>query len=643
MCGIVGVLDPSRRRSTEEAQHVVSTMADTMVPRGPDGSGAWADGSATIAFGHRRLAVLDVSPAGHQPMTSADGRFVITYNGEIYDHQELRDDLERAGATFRGHADTEYLVEAFSRWGVMPTLDRVDGMFALAVWDNDRRVLTLARDRMGEKPLFYGRLGSDEIVFGSSLDALRAHPHFDRGIDRDALTLFFRHKYVPAPFSIFEGIAKLPPGRSVEIDDRGQIGTPSAYWDFIDVVARGRTFAGSSIDAADRLQELLRASVSRRLVADVPVGAFLSGGIDSSTVVSIAQAVSTQPVRTFTIGNESADFDESDDAARIARHLGTDHTSLVVTASDALAVVDQLGAMYDEPFGDSSQIPTHLVSSLARQHVTVALSGDGGDELFGGYNRYVWAPAIWNRLHRVPTAPRRVAAMAGVRVPPAWWDAAASVVPASHRPRNLGNKVTKVLDVADAPSSSEVFHRIVSHWPDPAQLVRGGNEPTTVHTDPGSWPDGTFAEQMMAIDAVTYLPDDILAKVDRASMAVSLEARVPLLSRDIVEFAASLPLELLIRGGRSKAPLRDVLTRFVPDDLFQRPKAGFGVPLENWLRGPLAGWARERLASGPARSYLNQPTIDRTWDQLQRGRGAHAYRIWDVVMFVQWCEHRGIA
>ena len=643
MCGIVGLLDPSRHRSVEEARHIVSTMAATMVPRGPDGDGTWSDATSTVAFGHRRLAILDLSPAGHQPMTSADGRFTVTYNGEVYNHRELRADLEREGATFRGHSDTEYLVEAFSRWGVPETLDRVDGMFAVVAWDQDRRVLTLARDRMGEKPLYYGRLGSGEVVFGSTLDALRVHPRFDRGIDREALTLFFRHKYVPAPHSIFEEIRKLRPGYWVEIDDAGRIGSPTAYWDLFSILASGRKFSGSAVDAADRLEDLLRTSVRRRLVADVPVGAFLSGGIDSSTIVAIAQAVSSQPVRTFTIGNESADFDEADDAALVARHLGTDHTSLVVTPSDALEVVGRLGAMYDEPFGDSSQIPTHLVSALARQHVTVALSGDGGDELFGGYNRYVWAPAIWNRLQRVPGAPRRVAARVGCAVPTAWWDAAARAVPAPRRPRNLGNKITKVLDVADARSEAEVFHRIVSHWPDPGRLVRGGHEPTTTHTDPASWPDGSFAEQMMAVDAVTYLPDDILAKVDRASMAVSLEARVPLLDRDIVEFAASLSPAFLIRDGRSKAPLRDVLARSVPDEMFQRPKAGFGVPLDSWLRGPLAGWARERLMSEPVRAHLHGAVVDEVWGKLQAGRGSHAYRIWDVVMFAEWCEHRGIA
>lgn len=642
MCGIAGLLDPARRRSGGDAEQIATAMADTMVQRGPDGGGCWSDGTTTVAFGHRRLAILDLSPNGHQPMASADGRFVVTYNGEIYDHAELRSDLEAEGASFRGHSDTEYLVEGFSRWGITTTLQRIDGMFAIAVWDTQRRVLTLARDRIGEKPLHYGRLGNGEVVFGSTLDALRAHPAFDRPIDRDSLTLFFRHKYVPAPFSIFEGIMKLPPAHAVEIDESGRIGTPEPYWDLFDLIAQGRTFAGGAVDAADRLAELLATSVRRRLTADVPVGAFLSGGIDSSTVVAAAQQVSSRPVRTFTIGNELAEFDEGSDAALVAKHLGTDHTNLVVTSADALAVVEQLGAMYDEPFGDSSQIPTHLVSALARTGVTVALSGDGGDELFGGYNRYTWAPAIWNRLDRVPLAPRRAVAAAAGSVPTSWWDAAARAVPARRRPRNVGNKVTKVLDVADARTADQVFHRIVSHWSSPADLVVGGREPTTMHTRPEAWPTTPFAEQMMALDTVTYLPDDILAKVDRASMAISLEARVPLLDRAIVEFAASLPLSLLIRDGKSKAPMRDVLARSVPADLFERPKTGFGVPLDNWLRGPLRSWARERLSSPVVGTFLDTASVERVWTDLERGRGAHAYRIWDVLMFVQWCEHRDL-
>ena len=642
MCGIVGVLDPRRRRDPADVARVVEAMMLPMAPRGPDGSGRWIDDTGHLALGHRRLAVLDLSEAGHQPMTSSDGRFVITYNGEIYNHDEVSADLRREGVRFRGHSDTEYLVEAIARWGIATTLERIDGMFAFAVWDCAEQRLVLARDRLGEKPLYYGTLGGGEVVFGSSLDALRAHPGFDRPIDPAALTLFFRHKYVPAPRSIHLGVRKLEPGTWVEIGADGQIGSPVPYWDLLSIAGGGRTFGGTFDDAVDRLDELLRTSIRRRLVADVPVGAFLSGGIDSSTIAAIAQEVADHPVKTFTIGSPASGFDESAAAAAVARHLGTDHTTLTVTGADALAVVDRLGAMYDEPFADSSQIPTHLVSKLARRQVTVSLSGDAGDELFGGYNRYVWVPAIWKRLDGIPLPLRRAGARLGKRVPTGWWDMAASAIPERRRPRQAGGKVAKVLDVADASSGAEVFHRVVSHWQHPQTLVRSGVDAPSLHGEPDRWPGTSLVEQMMAVDTVTYLPDDILAKVDRASMAVSLEVRVPFLDRSIVELAASLPVSMLIRGGRTKAPVRAVLDRYVPSQLVERPKAGFGVPLEAWLRGPLAGWARERLQADIVRTHLDGALIDRAWTELQRGRGAHAYRLWDVLMFAEWADHRGI-
>ncbi len=644
MCGIAGVLDPRRAAGAAATEATLQAMTDRVRERGPDGEGRWVDPGTGIGLGHRRLAIIDLSEHGHQPMTSADGRYVITYNGEIYNHGDLAGELAGAGVRFRGHSDTEILVEAISRWGLAATLDRVDGMFAFGLWDRDERRLVLARDRMGEKPLHYGRLGSGEIVFGSSLDSLRAHPGFDRPVDRDALALFFRHKYVPAPWTIYSGIYKLEPGHTVEIDADGRIGRPTAYWSYAEVIGRGRTFAGSVEEATDRLDDLLRRSVRRRLVADVPVGAFLSGGIDSSTVVGAAQAESSRPVRTFTIGTDNADFDESDDAARVASHLGTDHTALRVTSADALGVVERLGTIHDEPFGDSSQIPTRLVSELARRDVTVALSGDAGDELFGGYNRYLWVPAIWRRLEKVPAGVRRAGAVPASQLPPAWWDRAGTLIPERRRPRQLGLKVAKVLEVADARSSEEVFHRLVSHWQDPLALVKGSNPLPTVHTDPTCWPaTGGIVEHMMATDAMTYLPDDILTKVDRAAMSVSLETRVPLLDRDIVELAASLPLSMLIEGGRSKLILRRVLSRYVPTDLVDRPKAGFGMPIDEWLRGPLRGWAEDRVFSDVARSFLDADLIASSWRDHQSGRRNNAYRLWDVLMFVDWCNARGIS
>ncbi len=642
MCGFVAVLDPRARRPADEAARLVRRLADTMAARGPDDAGVWVDEAAGVALGHRRLAVLDLSPAGAQPMVSADGRWVIAYNGEIYGHRGLARRLRGAGVPLRGHSDTEVLVEAIARWGLGPTLDRVDGMFAFALWDRRDRRLTLARDRMGEKPCYVGTLGSGEVVAASTLDALRAHPGFDRPVDRDALALYFRHKYVPAPHTIHTGVAKLEPGCTLTVTADGAVGAPQRYWSFFDVVARGVTFDGTPAEAVDELDRRLGASVRDRLVADVPVGAFLSGGIDSSAVVAAACRESPVPVRTFTIGSPDAGFDESADARAVARHLGCEHTELVVTDAQARAAVEDLAGVWDEPFGDSSQLPTLLVARLARAEVTVALSGDGGDELFLGYNRYQWVPAIWARLGRVPVPLRRVAARLGGRVRPVWWDRAGRLVSARRRPRQLGLKATKVLGVADATSAEEVFRRVVSHWTEPAALVPGAREPATVHTDPRRWPPTVgLAEHMAAVDTVTYLPDDILTKVDRATMSVGLEGRIPLLSRDVVEFAAGLPVPLRLRDGRTKWPLRRLLARSVPPELFDRPKAGFGVPIDRWLTGPLADWAAGHLHGPAVAEFLDPAVVGATWRSFRSGRSELAYRLWDVVMFSAWWERAG--
>lgn len=641
MCGIVGVLDPRRRRDSATTSRMLDDMAGRMPHRGPDAHGTWVDQEAGIGFGHRRLSILDLSEHGSQPMRSADGRWVLTYNGEIYDHRELAEDLRAAGVRLRGHSDTEVLLEAIARWGLVQTLQRVDGMFALGLWDRQERRLHLARDRMGEKPLYFGTLGSGEVVFASSLDAIASHTDFDRPVDRNALALYFRHKYVPAPFSIYEGVSKLEPGCVVEVAADGSVGDPVPYWSYFEVIARGATFSGSAEDAVDELERLLRRSVRRRMVADVPVGAFLSGGIDSSTVVALAQQESNRPVRTFTIGSTDAQFDESSDARKVADHLGADHTELVVTDDDAMAAIDRLGGIHDEPFADSSQVPTRLVSELARRDVTVVLSGDGGDELFAGYNRYLWVPGIWRQLERVPLGVRRTGASALERVPPQWWDRAAAALPEGRRPRMLGLKVAKVLGVADAGSPHEVFHRLVSHWQDPERLVPGSVEPPTIHTDPRRWPrSGDLVEHMSAVDTVTYLPDDILAKVDRATMSVSLEGRIPLLDRDIVELAAALPMSMKIRDGQSKWPLRQVLARHVPRAMFDRPKSGFGLPIETWLPGPLRGWAEDRLFTGAAAEVLDSSLVAEAWQQHCSGRANRAYELWDVIMFSEWAEGR---
>lgn len=643
MCGIVGLWDRRARRSEPETLEILGRMTDSMVRRGPDASGVWVDQVSGLALGHRRLSILDLSEHGAQPMHSADGRWVITYNGEVYDHAELAGDLESAGVRLRGRSDTEVLVEAIARWGIVPTLQRLDGMFAFAVWDRRERRLTLARDRIGEKPLYFGSLRSGEFVFGSTLDALRAHEDFDLEVDRDALASYFRYKYVPAPWSIYSGISKLDPGCTVEVSADGSIGDAVPFWSFFDVIASGAAFQGSAAEAVDELDRLLRRSVRRRMQADVPVGAFLSGGIDSSTIVAVAQEESSQPVRTYTIGSSDADYDESDSARRVAEHLGADHTELIVSDAEVLEVIESLGGIYDEPFGDSSQVPTFMVSELARQDVTVVLSGDGGDELFAGYNRHAWVPSIWRQLDRVPSPVRSGGARLASQVPPSWWDRAALALPERRRPRQLGLKMAKVVGIADADDEYEVFNRLVSHWQDPNRLVRGAIEPSTIHSDPARWPaDTDIVGHMTAVDTVTYLPDDVLTKVDRATMAVSLEGRVPLLDRSIVEFAAGLPQSMKTRDGKSKWPLRQVLGRYVPVAMFDRPKAGFGLPIETWLRGPLRPWAEHHLFGPTAGEFLDPELISVAWKQHLAGTHNRAYELWDVIMFSVWSEHRSI-
>lgn len=643
MCGIAGVLDPRRARPEADTIGLLARMTATIEHRGPDAAGNWVDEESGVGFGHRRLSVLDLSEHGAQPMVSADGRYVLAYNGEVYDHRELAAELDRAGVRRRGHSDTELLVEAIARWGLRPTLERIDGMFAFALWDRQDRRLTLARDRMGEKPLFYGTLGSGEVVFASGLDPIRAHPAFDRPVDRDALALYFRHKYVPAPWSIFEGIQKLEPGCTVTVDERGRIGQAEPYWRWFEVVERGVTFTGDDREAIDELERLLERSVRRRMVADVPVGAFLSGGIDSSTVVAAAQRSSSGPVRTFTIGSTASGYDESSDARKVAAHLGTEHTELVVTDDDALAAVHRLGPAFDEPFGDSSALPTLLVSDLARRDVTVALSGDGGDELFWGYNRYLWVPTIWRRIAGMPAGVRRLGAATLRTVPPRAWDRVSSVLPPSRRPRMLGLKVSKVLGIADATSPEDVYHRLVSHWQDPERLVPGAGTPPTLHTDRRRWPvTSDIVEHMAALDTATYLPDDILAKVDRATMSVSLEGRIPLLDRSIVELAAGLPPAMKVRDGRSKWLLRELLARSIPPELFERPKSGFGVPIEEWLVGPLREWAEHHLRGGAVASFLDPAPVEAAWTEHLAGARDWSYELWDVVMFSVWSEQRAI-
>lgn len=623
-------------------------MTDTMTRRGPDDGGYWCDGEQGIALGHRRLAIIDLSPAGHQPMQSSSSRFVIVFNGEIYNHLELRAELDAAGAapTWRGHSDTETLLAAFDAWGIGKTVERAVGMFAFAVWDRALRVLTLGRDRLGEKPLYYGWQGKGRqavFLFGSELKALRAHPAFEHAVDRDALCLQLRHNCIPAPYSIYRGIAKLPPGCLLSVSAQRPEPALSVYWSGARRIADGVAdpFAGTADEAVDQLEALLKQAVRAQMLADVPLGAFLSGGVDSSTVVALMQAQSSRPVKTFSIGFHEDGYNEAEYAKAVARHLGTDHTELYVTAEQARAVIPRLQAMYDEPFSDSSQLPTFLVSQLARQHVTVSLSGDAGDELFCGYNRYQFAARLWNRIDRAPLPLRRLLAKGITGAPVDAWNAAARVLPRSLRFANTGDKLHKGAEVLACRTLDELYLGLVSHWEDPAALVLGSTEPPTLLTgNAPAFPQLDGIGRMMALDLLTYLPDDILVKVDRAAMSVSLETRIPFLDHRVVEFAWRLPQSLKLRDGASKWILRQVLYRHVPPALIERPKMGFGVPVADWLRGPLREWSEELLSESRLRreGFFEPVQLRRKWEEHLSGRRNWQYQLWDVLMFQAWLE-----
>jgi asparagine synthase (glutamine-hydrolysing) len=650
MCGIAGFLDSARRAGANEAAETAGRMADALINRGPDDSGSWADGEAGIALAHRRLSILDLSPQGHQPMHSACGRYVIAFNGEIYNFGEIRQELEQAGQiAWRGHSDTEVMLAAIARWGLEDAVRRFAGMFAFALWDRERRTLHLVRDRLGEKPLYYGWAGST-LLFGSELKALRRHPAWRGTVDRNALTLLLRHGYVPAPYSIHEGIFKLMPGSVLSIPMDTPAGAelvPKRYWSALEAAAAGvaAPYTGSEAEAIAQLDCLLRRSVQQQMVADVPLGAFLSGGFDSSTVVALMQAQSSQQVQTFTIGFNEEGYNEAEHAKAVARHLGTDHTELYVTSQEAMDVIPRLATLYDEPFADSSQIPTFLVSQLARRSVTVSLSGDGGDELFAGYNRYFWGRNIWRRVGWIPHRLRGAAAAGLTALSPQTWnrlfDAAGPLLPAGLRQRMPGDKLHKLAEIMDVRTPEEMYLGLVSLWKNPAAIVPGAREPATVMTEPiqgANFPD--FVQRMMYLDTVSYLPDDILVKVDRASMGVSLEARVPFLDHRVLEFAWQLPMSMKIRDGKGKWILRQLLGRHVPPQLMERPKMGFGVPLDVWLRGPLRPWAESLLDESRLRAegYFDPAPIRAKWAEHLSGKRNWQHHLWCVLMFQAWLE-----
>ncbi len=636
MCGIAGFLDPKASTPADELQAIGEAMADRVAFRGPDDAGTWVDATVGIALAHRRLSILDLSPEGHQPMASADGRFVISFNGEIYNYRDLRADLEPRGHQFRGHSDTEVLLAAFTEWGILETLRRSNGMFAAAVWDRSERMLHLCRDRFGEKPLFYG-WSNGLFLFGSELKALRGHPRFRAEIDPDALALYLRYGYVPAPRCIYDGLSKVLPGTVVSVAAPGHIEIVP-YWSPREAVlgARSAPFLGDEREAVEELHRLLLDSVRLRMVADVPLGAFLSGGIDSSLVVALMQAQSSQPIKTFTIGFEREEYDEAPRARAVAAHLGTDHTELYVTGSDTLSAVQRIPQMYDEPFSDSSQIPTFLVAQMARRSVTVGLSGDGGDELFAGYTRYILGNMIWRILHRIPYPGRLALAYAMDASPGFAWVAIEKTLR-----RVLGLRRRSAADALDSVTG---FLRVR----DAAALYRqlggsGGEPPYAAHHEPP--PGLSFVERIMYWDTLHYLPDDILTKVDRATMSVSLEARVPLLDHRIFEFAWRLPLATKFKEGVTKRPLRAILDNYVPRELTERPKCGFAVPLADWLRGPLCTWMQDLLAPSrlEAQGMLDPQQYSTAMSEHLSGVRDRRGELWHALVFQAWFDSYDIA
>lgn len=646
MCGISGFAFGAPRK---DSHATLMRMTRAIAHRGPDGEGFWVSDCQRVGFGHRRLAIVDLSESGHQPMASESGRYVITFNGEVYNFRELRGQLESLGHQFRGTSDTEVMLAAFEQWGVRKAIERFVGMFAFALWDKQDERLYLARDRLGKKPLYYSFVG-DGIAFASELKSLRAVEGFRREVDRTALALYMRHNYVPAPFSIYSGTQKLRAGAilAIQLDGNARVLSEERYWNPVEVdrAARAKRFTGSFDEAVGQFRHLLEDAVRLRMVADVPLGAFLSGGIDSSLIVAMMARVGSGKVRTFTIGFDEAQFDEASYARDVAKHLGTEHTEMYVTSDEARAVIPKLPDIYDEPFADSSQIPTFLVSQLARQHVTVALSGDGGDELCCGYNRYLWMRSLWTTMRSVPRALRRVAGFAlkngGASALSLLLRAAGPLTPGALRSARSEERLYKLADALACGNGSAIYRQLISHWREPERLVMGVSD--SIPDVAQGVADGSLEElieSLMTVDTANYLPDDILVKVDRASMAVSLEARAPLLDHRLFELTRSFPLEYMLRGATGKLPLREVLRDFVPTKLIDRPKTGFGVPLGSWLRGPLREWADDLLSPSRLRreGLLDTQQIQTLWEKHVRGEESGHYLLWDVLMLESWLDN----
>ncbi|MDP7251753.1 MAG: asparagine synthase (glutamine-hydrolyzing) [Planctomycetota bacterium] len=655
MCGISGIITPDGlEKNASEITENARRMASTMIRRGPDDCGQWADPAGGIALSHRRLSIIDLSEQGHQPMHSANGRYVISYNGEVYNFRELRADLDYP---FKGNSDTEVILAAIQEWGLEEAVKRFAGMFAFAVWDKQKQALHLVRDRLGIKPLYYGKLGKS-LVFGSTLSPLRTHPDWQGEIDQDVLALFLQRNYIPAPYSIFQHVYKLPAGtiltvkrgqlESAEIEPQpanslgpGNIVRPIRYWSLAKVLEEGEAdpHECGAEEALESLEEILTEAVRGRLISDVPLGAFLSGGIDSTMVVALMSKLSSE-VKTFTIGFDDETFNEAAYAKETASHFGTEHTELYVSSDEALKVISELPTTYDEPFADSSQIPTYLVSRLTRQHVTVALSGDGGDELFAGYNRYTLGQRLWNFSRKLPGPARSALATMMTTMPVAGWEAVLKPVkgmlPGALGSRPLGESIQNFEDILRTDSMDTFYERLTSHWHEVDELVPGS---TTVRSE-RELKLSDPVRRMMAFDLAEYHPDDILVKVDRASMAHSLEVRVPIIDHRVVEFSARLPLSMMIKAGQGKWPLRQLLNRHIPEEMTGRPKRGFAVPVNEWIRGPMKDWAEELLNESRLRNggFLNPAPIRKRWQEHLSGKRDWKNSLWGVLMFQAWLE-----
>ena len=648
MCGIAGFWRNTNEKSADWLGSTALNMANTLIHRGPDDSGTWVDEQFGVAFGHRRLSIIDVSHAGHQPMVSSDGRYIVTYNGEVYNFQDLRQQLKKKGHSFMGDSDTEVMLSAFVQWGVESSVNKFNGMFAFAVWDRKDRLLWLVRDRIGEKPLYFG-VQNGTLFFASELKAIRAYPHFEPRIDRDALASFLKFNYVPAPYSIYRGIQKLLPGHCISLKSPTDTANSQSYWSLINVVQKGleTPFLGSEEEAAKELETRLKKTIKSRMFSDVPVGAFLSGGIDSSTIVALMQSQNDRPVNTFTIGFSEKEFNEAVHANKVAKHLNTKHTELYISPQEARDVIPKLSEMYDEPFADSSQIPTHLLSVLAREYVTVALSGDGGDELFSGYNRYIFSKKFWNSSRYIPNLIKRKTAKlaAGVSYDnvEGFYEKIEPFLPRNLRISMPGEKYQKMAWALKSSSSArEVYNSIISIIKAPSELLISGEEYSTLHNDKTVW--RKFDEMVLAmtfLDLMTYHPDDILQKLDRAAMAVSLETRVPFLDHEMIEFVMRLPMDFKLNNKGTKHILKKVLYKYVPREIMERPKMGFTVPLGDWLKGPLKDWIEELIDSSKLEKegYFKPKPVMIMWDEHLTGKRNWGHQLWNLAMFQNWMSN----